>query len=99
MFRLRYFAKGGPAVTNAAWKRIDCSKHLLLDVVPAYDNGELTVTVSFKGEPVTGAQVKASGPGLDEFEGETDEKGKVTFAMKDAGLYSHSRTAHRRGSG
>ncbi|MCA9077895.1 MAG: DUF3386 family protein [Planctomycetaceae bacterium] len=87
-FRLQYYAKTGPAVTSPAWQRTETKDDLRLDVVPAYEDGRVTVTVRFDGEPVTDAEVKASGPGMDDFEGQTDEHGHATFKMAEAGLYS-----------
>ena len=87
-FRLRYYAKTGPAITSDAWRRTVTSDDLRLDLVPTIDDGEITVSVTFDGQPVPGAEVKASGPGLDDFTGETDEKGQATFAMAEAGVYS-----------
>jgi len=87
-FRLMYNAKSGPAVTSTAWKNIDCSKQLPLDVVPSLVEGNVQVLVTFNGHPVEGAEVKASGPGLDDFDGTTDATGLAKFKTADAGLYS-----------
>ncbi|MEZ6051699.1 MAG: hypothetical protein R3C02_09970 [Planctomycetaceae bacterium] len=51
------------------------SDDLRLDIVPRFEGGRVIVTVRFDGEAVEGAQVVASGQGMDDFEGET--KGTV----------------------
>lgn len=87
-FRLKYYAKSGPAVTSDVWQKIDCSDDLRLDVVPGYEDGRVTVTVSFDAEPVAGAEVTASGPGLDEFITKTNAAGQAVIESAEAGLYS-----------
>lgn len=88
IFRLKYYAKGGPAVTHSSWQRINCTEHLRLDVVPSFEEGNVTVAVRFDGKPVAGVEVKAAGPGLDDFGGTTNDRGEATFKMADAGVYS-----------
>ncbi|REJ72343.1 MAG: hypothetical protein DWQ29_21430 [Planctomycetota bacterium] len=88
VFRLKYYAKSGPAVTSRAWQQTDCADDLQLDVVPSFEDGRVTVEVRFNEKPVAGAEVKASGPGLDEITAETDEEGHAAFESADAGLYS-----------
>jgi uncharacterized GH25 family protein/N-acetylneuraminic acid mutarotase len=87
-FRLKYYAKTGPAITSQTWQRTQTHGNLRLDVVPSFEDGQVTVTVRFDGEPVARAEVRASGPGMDDFAGETDENGQTTFAMAEGGLYS-----------
>jgi N-acetylneuraminic acid mutarotase/uncharacterized GH25 family protein len=88
VFRLKYYAKTGPSITSSTWQQAETSDDLRLDVVPAFDNGTVTVTVRFDGKPVGGAQVIASGAGMSDFDGETDPQGQASFEMADAGLYS-----------
>lgn len=88
VFRLKYYAKTGPAITSRTWQRTETADDLRLDVVPSYEDGQVTVTVTFDGQPVEGAEVKAAGPGLDDFEGATGKDGQASFQMADAGLYS-----------
>nr|MCH9793280.1 hypothetical protein [Planctomycetota bacterium] len=87
-FRLRYYAKTGPAITSTTWNKTDTSDDLRLDVVPTFDQGKVIITVRFDGQPVAESQVKASGPGLVDFEGVTNKKGRVEFRMAESGLYS-----------
>lgn len=88
VYRLKYFAKAGPAAGDKAWTSIDSSKQLRLDVIPTYASGKVDVKVLFDGKPVSGAEVKASGPGLDDFEATTDAQGGATFAAIQPGVYS-----------
>jgi hypothetical protein len=88
VFRLQYYAKAGPALTDKAWRSAETADNLRLDMVPSVKNGKVRVTVFFDQQPVAGAQVVASRPGMDNFEGETNEKGVVTFKVAEAGLHS-----------
>ncbi|MCR9199875.1 MAG: hypothetical protein NXI04_14665 [Planctomycetaceae bacterium] len=87
VFRLKYYAKAGPDVTAAAWKKTRTAQHTALDLVPLYRNGKVRIRVLFAGQPAPDAQVKASGPNLD-FEGQTNAKGMVTLPAASGGLYS-----------
>jgi len=87
-FRLKYYAKGGPSITNQTWQSTNCREELVLDMVPSYADGEVTVVVTFNGKLIAGADVYASGPDLEDFEGTTDDAGKVSFRIADPGRYS-----------
>lgn len=88
VFRLKYYAKSGPAISHPAWTQIDCTSLLRLDVVPTINGNRLEVRVRFDGRPVAGAEVKASGPAIAEFTGATDDEGRIEFSVEDPGLYS-----------
>jgi N-acetylneuraminic acid mutarotase len=85
VFRLKYYAKVASA---SAWSEVDCTPHLQLDVVPTLANGQVRVQATFAGQPVDGAQVIASGPGMDDFEGTTNAEGVAEFTPADPGIYS-----------
>ncbi|MCA9087952.1 MAG: DUF4198 domain-containing protein [Planctomycetaceae bacterium] len=87
-FRLKYYAKTGPSITHPSWQRVKCGDQLRLDVVPTQDQDKVSVKVLFDGEPCAGSQVMVSGPGLDEIELATSDKGVATFDFAKAGLYS-----------
>ncbi|MEQ9406683.1 MAG: DUF4198 domain-containing protein [Fuerstiella sp.] len=87
-FRLLYYAKTGPDATSKVWQTAICSDDLLLDVVPMLQGDRLSVKVRFNEQPVAGAEVRASRPGGDDIDAETDARGIVTFDIVDAGLYS-----------
>ncbi|MCA9110643.1 MAG: hypothetical protein KDA52_11880 [Planctomycetaceae bacterium] len=88
VFGLRYYAKTGPAITSDVWEKTVTSDDLRLDIVPRFEGGRVIVTVRFDGEAVEGAQVVASGQGMDDFEGETTSDGVASFEPADSGLYS-----------
>lgn len=92
VFRLKYYAK---TATGSSWTEIDCRSYLQLDVVPTIVGGQVRVQACFDGQPVDGAQVVASGPGMDDFEGTTNSDGVVEFTPASPGTYSirvrHSR--------
>ena len=87
-FRLKYYAKGGPPIGSKTWQRTKVSDDLKLDLIPSVKDGNAVVTVHFDGKPIAGAQVVASGPGLDDFEGETSHDGTVEFELAKLGMYS-----------
>ena len=87
-FRLKYYAKGGPSIASKTWRQTKVSDDLKLDLIPTFQDGSAIVEVLFDGQPVSGSQVVVSGPGLDDFEGETDEKGIAEFEPAKAGIYS-----------
>lgn len=88
-FRLKYYAKSGPALGDAAWKAIDSSKELALDVVPSLaEDGKLAVTVLWNGKPAAKAEVTAVIPNVGEVKSETNEAGQAFFDKKDGGLYA-----------
>lgn len=87
-FRLTYHAKTGPVLGSAAWKQIDCSRQLQLDIVPEAVAEGVKLHVRFAGKPVAGDEVKASGPGLDEFVGETDAQGTAVIPLTKDGTFS-----------
>ena len=88
VFGLKYYAKTGPAITSKAWEETVTSDDLRLDVVPRFEGGRVLVMVRFDGKPVAGAQVIASGQGMDDFEGETKSDGVASFEIADPDLYS-----------
>jgi N-acetylneuraminic acid mutarotase len=88
-FLLKYYGKGLPSALPGSWTAIDDREKLPLEIVPRLDGGSVAVEVRWQGAPVKSATVTVHGPGLDEaIEGETDEHGVVSCALKSAGLYS-----------
>lgn len=88
VFRLKYYAKAGPAITSTAWKKAKSADDIRLDLVPSFKNGKVRVKVVFDEKPIAGVELKAVGPGMDDFEGKTNAKGFVTFKVAESGLYS-----------
>lgn len=87
-FRLKYYAKAAPADQTMAWSAVNTSNLLKLDVVPRVLESTIEIQVRFAGKPVAEAEVKATGPGLDEFSTATDANGSATIPLKKAGIYS-----------
>jgi N-acetylneuraminic acid mutarotase len=88
-FKLVYYAKGGPSIDDAAWKKIDSAKHLDLDVVPAIlPDGKIGVTVTWKGKPAAKAEVTAVIPNVGNVKAESDDQGKASFEKNEPGLYA-----------
>ncbi|MEP3482553.1 MAG: hypothetical protein ABJZ55_25145 [Fuerstiella sp.] len=87
-FRLMYYAKTGPVAGSTAWQTAKTQDDLKLDVVPSFSNGKIKVAVYFNQKAAAGVQVKATRPGADDVEVETDAKGQASFHLADTGLYS-----------
>ncbi|MCA9174212.1 MAG: DUF1668 domain-containing protein [Planctomycetales bacterium] len=91
-FLLNYYAKTGPALGNDAWDRAASptkkSGTLPLDILPKLIDEHLLLTVTWRGSPVSGAELKASGPGLKNFTGETDAQGQVRLPKPAPGQYA-----------
>ncbi len=87
-FRLKYYAKTGPALGSKTWSKVDCSEQLKLDVVPEATKDGVLLRVQFNGKPVAGSEVVASGPELFDFKGTTNKSGTATLGLKEPGLYS-----------
>ena len=88
VFRLKYYAKAGPAVNDPAWAKAQTSDDIQLDIVPFFKDGKVRVQVQFDAKPVAGAQVKSVRPGMDDFEGETNDRGFVAFGVLKSGVHS-----------
>ncbi|MBX3442429.1 MAG: hypothetical protein KF774_08475 [Planctomyces sp.] len=88
-FRLKYYAKGGPAITNPAWQSLDAGKELELDVRPAIDaDGQLLVTVQWRGKPAEGAEVTAVLPNVGDVKSAADAQGQARFPLNASGLHA-----------
>lgn len=87
-FRLKYFAKTGPVASSTAWKNIDASKQLKLDVTPQPTAEGVLLHVAYEGKSLEASEVKANGPGLEDFEARTGESGTVLIPATQEGLYS-----------
>ncbi|MEQ8768843.1 MAG: hypothetical protein RL885_33365 [Planctomycetota bacterium] len=86
-FLLRYYAKTGPALSDAAWRRGSLPS-MTLDIVPERQDDALLIHVTWRGKPVAGAEVKAMGPGLEGAEAVTNELGQVKLPISGPGRYA-----------
>ncbi|QDT38305.1 Kelch repeat-containing protein [Stratiformator vulcanicus] len=82
-FRLKYTALTGPDLKGWAWKSAKFPEAAGLIVRPERDGGEITVQVTFQGEPVVGAEVHFNSLLGDEIKRETNEKGLVAFKLDE----------------
>ena len=87
-FRLKYYAKAGPQAGSPVWQQVDCSPHLMLDLVPTLQNESVELLAQFAGKPAVGAEVTVSGPELEGFTAETKANGTAKFAVSQPGTYS-----------
>jgi len=88
VFRLKYYAKAGPVVTDPAWTTALTADDIRLDVHPALADSQISLGVVFDGKPVTGAQVTVARPGMDDFEGITDSAGEAVIPVSESGVCS-----------
>ena len=61
-------------------KNLKASKELSLDIVPAWEDGKLKLTVYFKGMPLHDAEVSLISVDTDSLETETDETGSAVLS-------------------
>ena len=61
-------------------KNLKASKELSLDIVPAWEDGKLKLTVYFKGMPLPDAEVNLISVDTDSLETETDETGSAVLS-------------------
>ena len=77
-FLVKYAAVGGPVLGQWSWNAADFEHRL--EAVPALEDGAATLSVTFDGEPVEGAEVSVDGEEL-----KTDGDGEVTLPNQDGG--------------
>jgi uncharacterized GH25 family protein len=63
------------------------SQQMDFDMVPQWEEGHLTLTVLWKGEPVVDQEVVIFGPNKFLQKPKTDDKGQVRFTAADPGQY------------
>lgn len=84
-FLLKYLAKQNTSPLPGQWDAVKDADHLPLEITPAMTGSSLKLSVTLKGQPAAGLEVKASGCGLDETL-TTDDKGLVTCEPKADGI-------------
>jgi len=95
-----YHAKAGPVLGDPAWKSVDTSKMLEVDLIPAATrDGKIELTVLWKGQPVPKSEVAAVIPGIGPKKAETDDHGKVVFEKGEPGLFSARARVIQEGKG
>lgn len=86
-FLLKYLAKQHVSPLPGQWTAIKDTDRLPLEVTPSWSGHKLTLTVTWKGQPAAGLEVKAAGCGIDETL-TTDDKGVVRCEPKSDGVLS-----------
>jgi N-acetylneuraminic acid mutarotase len=84
-FLLKYLAKQNTSPLPGQWDAVKDADHLPLEITPAMTGSSLKLSVTLKGQPAAGLEVKASGCGLDETL-TTDDKGIVCCEPKSNGV-------------
>ncbi|MGD9646948.1 MAG: DUF3386 family protein, partial [Pirellulales bacterium] len=85
---LNYYARHLDVRSAADLAALARAEKLDLDIVPALDGNQATLTVLWKGKPAAGAEVVVHVPGGGEQQLTTDEQGQVTFDATRAGSYA-----------
>jgi len=99
-YMIIYHAKSGPALGDPAWRSVETSKMLDVDLIPAVTkDGKIEITVLWKGEPLPQSEVAAVIPGVGPAKSQTDEKGKVVFEKGEPGLFSARARVIQEGKG
>lgn len=84
-FSLRYYAKTFPTSPEKAWPRVNDQEKLPLEVSPAWQDGKLTLTVTWQGKPAADVEVTLDGPGLADVVQQTDKNGQTIVELKEGG--------------
>lgn len=84
-FLLKYLAKQNISPLPGQWDAVKDAEHLPLEITPSMTGSTLKLSVTWKGQPAAGLEVKTSGCGLDETL-TTDDKGVVSCEPKADGI-------------
>lgn len=88
-FLLKYFAKTYSSPLPGTWSDISNKEHLPLEIVPLTNGADFTFRVDWQGTPLPNSTVTIVGPGISQkIEGTTDEQGKFTCQLPQAGQFS-----------
>lgn len=89
-FLLKYYGKTYPSPLAGTWRTVKDEERLPLEIVPKADGATgLVLKVNWKGQPVEGATVTVTGPGLEKkFEATSDKDGLCRCELPVGGLYS-----------
>lgn len=87
-FRLQYFAKAYGSALPGQWTAIADAERLPLELTPSWKDGKLALTATWQGKPAAGLGVRVDGCGLDAFEANTDDAGRVVCEPTAKGLLS-----------
>ncbi len=86
---LEYYAKALHGVDAADFAKVGRAEKLAFDVAPeAAADGNVKLTVLWRGSPVAEADVTVIGPNDADQQFKTDANGQVEFSAKAAGLYA-----------
>ncbi|MGE0606888.1 MAG: hypothetical protein AB7O62_07330 [Pirellulales bacterium] len=86
---LNYYGKTYPSPLPGTWREIKDIARLPLEVTPKPDGTATNLRVIWRGEPLEGATVTVTGPGIDDkLEGTTDASGNYRCELPQAGVYS-----------
>lgn len=88
-FLLKYFAKTYASPLSGTWSEVSNKEHLPLEIVPVAQGSDVSFRVHWQGAPLPNSTVTIVGPGIsDKLEGTTDEHGKFTCQLPQAGQFS-----------
>jgi N-acetylneuraminic acid mutarotase len=84
-FALHYHGTSQVSPLPGTWKRLGGEK-VDLEIVPAQKGKEMVLTLLWKGEPVSDAQIVVGGAGIEAKEGKTDQEGRFSVEPQASGL-------------
>jgi N-acetylneuraminic acid mutarotase len=87
-FRLVYFAKAYGTPLPGQWTAVGDADKLPLELTPAWDGSKLVLSATYKGKPAAGLDVWVDGCGLEAFEAQTNEAGRVVCEPTKQGILS-----------
>jgi N-acetylneuraminic acid mutarotase len=88
-FLLKYYGKTYPSPLPGTWRSVKDNERLAFEIVPKLDGSAMLLRVTWQSEPVAGATVTVTGPGIPSpWEATTDENGNYRCELPQSGLYS-----------
>ena len=88
VFLLVYHGRMYPANSKNQWTPPTSEQRLPLELIPTFADGRLAVCVLWQGQPVSGAELRATPAGGEPVDGKSDALGQFSVAASRPGRYA-----------
>src|SRR5580700_9431779 len=88
VFLLVYHGRMYPANSKNQWTPPTSEQRLPLELVPSVAEGRLAVRVLWQGQPLAGAELRATPAGAEPVDGKSDALGQFSLAASGPGQYA-----------
>ncbi len=88
VFLLVYHGRMYPANSKNQWTPPTSEQRLPLELVPSFADGRLAVRVLWQGQPLAGAELRATPAGAEPVDGKSDALGQYSVAASRPGRYA-----------